>query len=266
MHNAAIPQMLQPLLEAYLHILEPVHGRIYGVYVCGSTALGAFEELTSDIDVVVLTSGEWSTSELDSLAAAHSRLLGEQPLARRLEVAYMPLEALGKSRQEVASYPHFQNGVFNPARYGDQNAVTWWILQHKAIALLGPDRATLPLVVDWSQVVDAMSYNLNTYWAGLARNRPFLYLDDESVMFAVTTLCRILTTLEDGEIIAKSPALQRWRKRLPASWHRLLDEAWRLRRHPEQPSRYHSRLSRMLITLAFIRYVRIRGNHILRPV
>ncbi|WP_126600819.1 nucleotidyltransferase domain-containing protein [Dictyobacter aurantiacus] len=229
MHNAAIPQMLQPLLEAYLNILEPVQDHIYGVYVCGSTALGAFEELTSDIDVVILTHRKWSATELDSFAAAHRSLRKEEPLARRLEVAYMPLEALGKSRQEVAPYPHFQNGVFNPARYGDQNAVTWWILQHKAIALLGPDHATLPLAVDWSQIVDAMSYNLNTYWAGLARHRPFLYLDDESVMFAVTTLCRILTTLEDGEIIAKSPALQRWRKRLPASWHRLLDEAWRLR-------------------------------------
>ncbi|GHO89311.1 nucleotidyltransferase domain-containing protein [Dictyobacter formicarum] len=129
MDHVAIPQTLQPLLELYLQALEQVQDHIYGLYVCGSIALGAFEELTSDIDIVVLTVKEWSAADLETLAEAHRSLLQEQPLARRLEVAYMPLQALGKARQEVEPYPHFQNGVFTPARYGDQNAVTWWILQ-----------------------------------------------------------------------------------------------------------------------------------------
>lgn len=89
---------------------------------------------------------------------------------------------------------------------------------------------------------------------------PVLFLSDYWVMMAVTTLCRILTTLEEGEIIAKSPALKRWRGRLPIRWHPLIDEAWRIRHHLQTPSLYSSLYKRMKETLAFIEYVRERGH------
>ena len=71
MEDAPIPLSIQPLIAAYLRALEPLDAHFYGIYVCGSIALGAFEEAVSDIDVIVLTQGEWSSQELKQLAALH---------------------------------------------------------------------------------------------------------------------------------------------------------------------------------------------------
>jgi len=81
----------------------------------------------------------------------------------------------------------------------------------------------------------------------------------------VTTLCRILTTIEDGEIIGKSAALQRWRSRLPERWGLLIDEAWRVRHQPDTgaPSHYRWPLERAHETLAFLAYARQRGREAL---
>ena len=75
-------------------------------------------------------------------------------------------------------------------------------------------------------------------------------------MTAIATLCRIMTTIEEGEIISKSAAFTRWPDRLPARWQTLIDEAWRIRQHLDTPSLHRSRIARMRETLAFIEYVR----------
>ncbi len=257
-----LPATIQPLMDAYLQALEPFHAHFYGIYIHGSIALGYFEAQISDIDVIVLTQREWSLFGLQRLKELHTHLIKAYPLAQRLEIFYVPLRYLGSvhpSKQQGNSYPAMQNGTFSSATYGGLNAVTWWLIKHKGIRLLGPKSGTLPLEVSWASVQEAMDYNLNSYWAKKAK-RPWLFLHNFWVEFAVTTLCRILTTLEEGEIIAKSPALTHWRELLPVRWQPLIDEAWRIRHTPEKPSLYPSRLKRMSETRAFITYVRQRNS------
>ena len=59
--ETSVPVAIQPLINAYLHALEPLRTHFYGMYIYGSIALGAFEELASDIDIIALTQGEWSS-------------------------------------------------------------------------------------------------------------------------------------------------------------------------------------------------------------
>ena len=261
---APIPPLIQPLLDAYIHALEPFSGHFYGIYIYGSIALGAFEEQESDIDIVALTQGEWSSLELKQLKALHARLNREYPLGRRLEVLYVPLRCLGVTHpgKAAVSYPAAHDGKFSPAARGGLNAVTWWTMQNKGICLLGPACDALPLDVTWDDVLSAMRFNLNVYFVRKAR-RPHTYLHSEAVEFAVSNLCRILTTIEEREIISKSESLIRWRERLPARWQALIDEAWRIRQHIKMPSLYRSRVTRMRETLAFIAYVRNRHRDFL---
>ncbi len=259
---AFIPTPIQPLIDAYLHALEPLRSHFHGIYIFGSIALGAFEELESDIDIVALTQGEWITPELAQLKALHTQLIRTHQLAKRLEVLYIPLHDLGKRNREIAPYPIIQFGKFSPAGYGDLNYVTWWTVKNKSIRLLGPERSTLPFEVAWQDVLETMRDNLDGYWASKAK-RPYLFLLDGWIVIAVATLCRILTTIEEEEIITKSVALKCWRGRLPARWCPLIDEAWRIRHHLCAPSLYRSRLKRMREVLAFIEYVRERGGKVL---
>lgn len=262
--TAPVPPLIQPLLDAYLQALEPLYDHIYGIYIYGSIALGAFEELESDIDIIVLTQGEWSSLELKQLQAIHVQLNKEYPLGRRLEVLYAPFRYLrivhpGKA---VVAYPAAHDGRFSPVSRGGLNAVTWWTIQHKGICLLGPECEALPLGVTWDDVLSTMRFNLNVYFVRKMK-RPYTYLDSRAVEFAVTNLCRILTTIEEGEIISKSASLTCWRDRLPARWQKLIDEAWRIRQHLASPSLYRSRITRMRETLAFINYVRTRHKDFL---
>lgn len=42
--ETSIPVAIQPLIDAYLHALAPLHTHFYGMYIYGSIALDAFEE------------------------------------------------------------------------------------------------------------------------------------------------------------------------------------------------------------------------------
>ena len=249
-----IPPLIQPLLDAYLRALEPLGSHLYGIYIYGSITLDAFEERESDIDIVVLTQGEWTAQELRQLGRIHKRLVKEYVLGKRLAPMYVPLCDIGKSNADLAPYPYVSDGRFYAAGHFDLNAVTWWMIQHRGICLLGPECSTLSLQIAWADVLEAMRYNLAVYWAGKAR-KPRLFLLDIWVTTAVATLCRILTAIEEEEIISKSAAMARWREGLPVRWQTLIDEAWRIRHHPQAPPLYRSRFERRRETLAFLEYV-----------
>ncbi|HET8852957.1 MAG TPA: aminoglycoside adenylyltransferase domain-containing protein [Ktedonobacteraceae bacterium] len=256
-----IPTPIQPLIDAYLDALEPLRSHFYGIYIFGSIALGAFEVLTSDIDIIALTQGEWTPPELAQLKAVHTQLMRTHQLGKRLDALYVPLHNLGKCNGEVAPYPNFHRRKFF-AGYGDLNYITWWIVKNRGICLLGPERSILPFEVTRQDVLKTMRYNLDVYWANKAK-RPYLFLLDGWIVLAVAILCSMLSTIEDEKIITKAVALKRGRDRLPARWHTLIDEAWRIRYHLSAPSLYRSRLKRMRETLAFIEYVRERAGKVL---
>jgi hypothetical protein len=261
--NSSIPPVLRPLLAGYLAGLAPLGTRIQGVYLYGSVALDAFVERRSDIDLVVLTQGTWHASEITQLKRLHADLSESHRLGRKIAVSYVPLAALGGPPTE--GYPVYSDGRFRAEGRGDLNAVTWWMVKHRSLTLHGPEGSDLPFEVPWSDVVSAMRYNLEVYWAQKSNGRHALnFLADYWVEFAVSTLCRILTTLEDGEIVGKEHALARWRGRLDARWHPLLEDARRLRASSTQESPFRSRLTRMRETCAFVAYVRERAQPMLR--
>lgn len=260
-----IPTSIQPLIDEYLQGLEPLRPHFYGIYIYGSIALGGFEERESDIDMVALTKGEWSTVELAQLEVLHTRLIRTHQLGRRLEVLYIPLRDLGKRDREIAPYPRMLWGKFSPAGYGDLNNVTWWSIKNLSMRLIGQEPSELPFEVTWQDVLETMRDNLNVFWVSQAR-RPWRFLHNYEFQYAVATHCRMLATIEEEEIITKSVALKRWRSRLPARWRPLVDEAWRIRYHLGGPSLYTSRLKRARELLAFIKYVRRRGGKVMEDI
>lgn len=260
--GGSVPLVLQPLLTTYLSALEPLSSSLYGIYLYGSLALDAFEELESDIDMVVLTRQVLSEAEVVRIKLIHQALTSIDPFGKRLAPLYIPLQACGKLNSEIAPYPYASDGRFFASGYFDLNAVTWWMIKERGIRLLGPDPSTLPLSTSWRDVQQAMQYNLDGYWSEKARRR-YLFLFNYWVITATATLCRILTALEENEIISKSQALARWHNRLPARWQLLIAEAQRLRQHSGSPALYGTRLKRMQETLAFIEYARVRGHQTL---
>lgn len=248
----------QRLLTVYVSALVAADIPLVGVYLYGSLAQGAFHPDTSDIDLIVLTSRGLERDDARQLRHLHDQLADIHPWTSRLSIAYVPYPLPDSSLIEVA-YPVMRDGTFRTSGGGDVNAVSWWQIHHQGIVCHGPAPSTLKLPCSWTAVEAAMHDNLRGYWADKA-NQPALFLDDFWVQFAVTTLCRILTTLEDGEIVAKDEAVARWASRLPSAWHPLLVETQRLRLHPEMASRYRTPDERQRDTLAFYAYASQRAQ------
>ena len=92
-----IPLSIQTLINAYLNAIEPLHTHFYGIYIFGSIALGAFEEQKSDIDIAVLTQGEWTEDQLAQLKHIHRQLTKRIPLASAWRFCMFPSTILEKA-------------------------------------------------------------------------------------------------------------------------------------------------------------------------
>lgn len=112
----------------------------------GSLALGDYEAGASDVDALAVTEGTWTDRDLAELRRLHARLIRAEPLARRLDLAYVPWRDLG-NRGAVAPQPVVRDGRFRPADRGGLDAVTRWLIMHRGITLVGPagDDLSLPV-------------------------------------------------------------------------------------------------------------------------
>ena len=101
-----VNRVLAELLAAIRAVLQR---HFVGMYLYGSLALGDFDSRRSDIDMIVVTDGELPTSIISDLKRMHARF-GESssPWASRLEVAYIPLDALQIDAPPTALFPQVE--------------------------------------------------------------------------------------------------------------------------------------------------------------
>jgi hypothetical protein len=253
-----LPSVVRPVLDRYLGALAESQLPITGVYLYGSLCLGGFDARSSDIDLLVLTPRVLSAEEIDQLCCLHAALERAFPLASHLEIAYLPLPYATSEQASDLAYPVVREGDFCAEGTGDVNAVTWWQIHHLGLVLHGPHPASLALPGSWDAVEAAMHHNLVTYWPARAAE-PGRFLDEYWVQFAVTTLCRILTTLEEQRMETKDDAVERWALRLPPRWHQLLRETTRIRHASDRPSFYSEPESRARDVREFLVYVQRRS-------
>jgi predicted nucleotidyltransferase len=254
-----LPSAVRPVLERYLTALCDSRVSTTGVYLYGSLCLGGFDPRSSDIDLLVLTPQVLSTQDVNQQRHLHATLGKAVTMAHRLEIAYLPLPYATLDQTSDLIYPVVRDGSFLATGSGDVNAVTWWQLHHLGLVLHGPSPATLALPNSWEAVEAAMHHNLVTYWPARAAE-PGRFLDEYWVQFTVTTLCRILTTLEEQQIESKDAALERWTRNLPPRWHRLLRETRRIRHAPHLPSLYSAPDARAQDVRGFLTYVQVRST------
>lgn len=195
--------------------------KLYGIYLYGSIALGAYEANKSDVDFIVLLHDSLSEREEQLLLELHKQLLEEFPTeAHRLDGLYLFAAHAGLTNAELFPYPYVTEGRFHVAGHWDINQVTWWVLKNKGIVLAGPAIEELPYTVEAQQLLETMHFNIYIYWTrylerlqkGIAegvQNEDLL----NDLADAVLTLCRIFYTIQEKEIISKTAA-GKWYKAL----------------------------------------------------
>lgn len=226
---------LRELLERLVAGVRDVLGdRFVGAYLQGSFALGEADEW-SDVDFVVVTTEMVEPALVQSL---HEELYAEPtPWAQHLEGSYIPAALLRRVDPARTPVPFLDNGatklVWDPHC---NTAVVRTILRDHGIVLAGPDpkelvdpvapedlrreaRTALADYVDWALEPEEMTAWKQTY--------------------LVYTFCRILRTIEHGDVLSKRASCEWALRALDERWHALVERA--VSDRPEPWRKVHER-------------------------
>jgi hypothetical protein len=207
-----LPEPARTRLPRFLDAVDARVHPIEAIWIGGSIALGEIAP-HSDVDVVVAT---------------------EAPVAPSGRVRVRGVDAEWLTLAELAA----AHGLV---------AVTRAIGVRAGIAVRGPPPAALFGDVDHAALASAMRANVETYWRPwLAASRSGVHaltcLHPRRAEWGIVGVPRQLVTIAEGRIVSKGAGARWLRERSDACWHRILDEAVRLRRG--ERSLYHSPFAR----------------------
>ncbi len=198
-----------------------------GMYLDGSLATGDFDYETSDIDFVVATAVSPSPEQFDELVAMHGRIgKMDTKWAIELEGAYIPLDSLRRYDPAHATHPYIDRGESN-LRW-EHLEMDWiihrYVLHKQGIALAGPPIQSLIDPVSAAELRQATWELLGFWWVPMITN-PTKLQHDGYRTYAIMTMCRMLYTLQMGDVVSK-PAAAHWVLATQDNrWHLLAEAA-----------------------------------------
>lgn len=253
--------------ELVLDLLSRVRGLLgevfTGMYLDGSLANGGFDE-DSDIDFVVVTNQDIAGGLFLDLQAMHDQLAaGSSTWAVQLEGSYISRQAIRRYDPDHALHPNLERGYgerLKMALHVEGWAVHRAILRARGIRLAGPDLSTLIDPVSPQELRRAMRALLQSWSQGLLAH-PETVQSRGYQSYIVLSHCRILYTLQTGEVASKQDASAWAGAQAGPSWASLIASAWEGRHHPGGPPDPLE----MQATLAFVRFALERLGEIPTP-
>lgn len=201
------------LLDRLLGEVRAILGEQFaGMYVYGSLALGDFDPATSDLDFLIVTEDKLPPETVSALKEMHAALVAEgSHWARELEGSYIRRQAVRRHDPADAHYPRIERGgELAVEEHHTDSIIQRFITRKHGLILAGPDPTTLIDPVSSRDLRQAV-LDLRWWWE--------LQLTDTSRVeqsgyqaYAILTMCRILYTLEHGDIVSK-PTAARWVQR-----------------------------------------------------
>jgi predicted nucleotidyltransferase len=241
------------LLDALTAGLRDVLGdQLVSAYLFGSATTGDFDR-ESDVDVVVVTADKLPDETFAALQAMHARIaVTDSWCATQLEVSYIPRRAIRRYNPADALHPRLDRGKEETLRMM-QHGADWVVQRHLiregGLVLLGPAPAMLVDPVSPDDMRRAMLELLQEWLAPMLENPPDVRTRGYQ-SFIVLSICRILYTLEHGDVVSKKAAASWGEATLHARWTFLIRGAWIGRQDPDTAPRAGD----VSETWAFIRY------------
>jgi len=224
--------VLQDLLKDVQRILG---GHLVGMYLEGSLANGDFDQ-DSDIDFVVITDKDIDDNTFSALQMMHEHInLLDTQWSTNLEGSYVSKHAVRRHDPEHSKFPNIERG------YGERlkmvhNDETWnihrYILRKCGIAIIGPAPITLIDPISSDDLRQAMLPALHN-WAQQILSNPNEIARQGYQSYTVLSICRIIYTLEIGDIVSKRKAATWVKETRGENWNELIDQAWFGRHNPQ---------------------------------
>lgn len=196
---------MTPLRELQESIRRALGDRLLGLYVFGSLAIGDFDPVRSDLDLLAVLPSRVTDDELARLHDLHADLVRAHPdWTDRIETAYFPLDVLrafptrgevvrispGEPLHRVTTSPHWLLDLYT--------------VQEKGLVLHGPSAAELLPPISRAEFVAAARANLRDWPGWLTESRT-----EGFQSYAVLAVCRNLHAVVEGIQVSK-PYGARW--------------------------------------------------------
>ena len=195
-----------------------------GAYLVGGFALGG-GDLQSDCDFVVVTEGRVMAEQERELRELHGEIPtrpGHWP--HDLEGSYAPRADLATLATLDRQWLYVNRGAreMEWSTHCNTEDVRWTLREH-GITLAGPDPRQLVAEVPAAALRSKMPPLIETFLSNLLSWTSFDIAWAQR--YAVTTLCRMLFTLETGEVSSKPASLEWAKSALPTRWRDLIQQA-----------------------------------------
>ena len=223
------PPEVAELLDALTDGLGEIMGdQLVGAYLFGSATTDDFDR-ESDVDVVVVTADEISDEAFAALKAMHARIAAiDSWCATQLEVSYIPRRAIRRYDPSDALHPRLDRGTGEALRLM-QHGADWVVQRHlireRGVALVGSPASTFIDAISPDDMRRAMRELWQQWLAPLVENPPHVRTRGYQ-SFIVLSVCRILYTLEHGDVLSKRAAASWGEQTLDARWAPLIRGAW----------------------------------------
>lgn len=234
MPQADVPEVDALLGELQTQVQATLSDALLGLYLYGSKVTGGYTVGVSDVDLLAVTTTALDDVTLQALRGMHTTLEAAYPAWRdRIEVAYVPFEALQTFRQRPSAIAVISPGEpFHTVEAGCAWLVNWWVVRHQGVALLGPPPSELipPIdTVEFLAIVREHAREWPSWVQGMREHRG-------GQAYAILTLCRALYACAHGEQTSKQEAAAWAQGRYP-QWAPLIADAllWRLEPAPRSP-------------------------------
>ena len=204
-------------------LLHTFPTKIYGIYIYGSLSYGDFDEVTSDVDVIVVIKEPFTKVDIKSLEGIVEQYrLSHKDWLKRTELDFVEI---GEINQKV-------NNTIETVRISD-STVKSGVKMHGAsidlanlsecgIVLFGPHPATFMPRVSRELLTQA----LREKFLDLKRNIPtWMTLNLWNQAFIVVQLCRVIYTLKTNKYGSKKTATKWCTENLPEPFNEVALEA-----------------------------------------
>ena len=198
---------------------ERLPGRLTGLYVVGSAALGDYSERVSNLDLVAVSDDGWDEADLAVAATSHGLLKAPRPPV----VAYLSAGDLAGDPRSL-DRPCYRGATRVPS---DElvNPFTWQILSVGAIDLRGPDRPKL--WEDPTALSPWAAARLASLWAPEVPHlgRVGAMWLRRRVSSVVLEVSRLAVAARSGRALSKTEATRVLEPQVPGRFRRILADA-----------------------------------------
>ena len=219
----AFPELNGLLDEVVARVKSILGENFVGAYLVGSFALGA-GDIHSDCDFLVVTEVPVNAEQEQALRDLHDELpTRADHWAQHLEGSYAPKQDLGTLAALGTPWLYIDHGwrEMQWSNHCNREEVRW-TLRACGIPLAGPDPAEFACEVPPDVLRDSMRRQIVTFLPDLLSWISFDVAWTQR--YAVTSLCRMLYTVESGKVASKQAALHWAKQALPPAWHQLIQQ------------------------------------------